>query len=172
MTNLAKANLNCRLATDGIDGMVEFKNFNPHLVLSDIMMPGIDGRQLCSSIRELSAVPMILMTAADTSEAELAAFKAGADDYVPKPFDPTLLMTRVIAMMRRTYRYDAQAYHQANSATQEDASADAAAQWVTCMTCGYQGSHDMFRKEDSRGRRYMMCPHCRELQHFTYRNKG
>ena len=111
MTNLMKANMTCLLATDGIDGMIEFKSFNPHLVLSDIMMPGVDGRQLCSTIRETSMVPIILMTSADTSEAELAAFKAGADDYIPKPFDPALLMTRVVVAMRRVYRYDLSLIH-------------------------------------------------------------
>jgi DNA-binding response OmpR family regulator len=180
MSNLSKANLNCRLAADGVDGMVEFKNFNPHLVLSDIMMPGMDGRQLCSTIRSISMVPIILMTAADTSEAELAAFKAGADDYIPKPFDPTLLMTRVIATMRRVYRYDSQAHAQ-SSAPPTPVSAPAAAQSVsapgastvqiiTCKSCGYKGTHDAFRRENSRGQRYVMCPHCQEMEHFAYSN--
>jgi DNA-binding response OmpR family regulator len=176
LTHLGKANLNCRLATDGIDGAAEFKNFNPHLVLSDIMMPGMDGRQLCSAIRETSLVPIILMTAADTSEAELAAFKAGADDYIPKPFDPTLMMTRVVATMRRVYRYDVQAHRQASrdqaAVTPVNSAEATITQWVTCKACGYMGPQDKFRKENSRGQRYMMCPHCQEGQHFTFHNKG
>jgi DNA-binding response OmpR family regulator len=178
MTNLAKANLSGHLATDGIDGMIEFKNFNPHLVISDIMMPGVDGRQLCSTIREISLVPIILMTSADTSEAELAAFKAGADDYIPKPFDPALMMTRVIVSLRRVYRYDVQAHQQATATqsavqtAQAAAGASPTAQWVTCKTCGYMGPHDTFRKENSKGQRYMMCPHCQEGEHFTHHNKG
>jgi DNA-binding response OmpR family regulator len=165
LTNLNKANFHCRVATDGIDGAIEFRNFDPHLVLSDIMMPGIDGRQLCATIRELSMVPIILMTAADTSEAELAAFKAGADDYIPKPFDPRLLMTRVIAAMRRVYQYDVQAHAPASAAPQTG-------QIVNCMTCGYQGPHRQFRQENAKGERYLQCPQCREREHFSYRNAG
>lgn len=181
LTHLGRANLNCRLATDGIDGVAEFKTFDPHLVLSDIMMPGLDGRQLCSIIRETSLVPIILMTAADTSEAELATFKAGADGYIPKPFDPTLMMTRVVAAMRRVYRYDVQAHRQASRVQTGSTPANSPAnstessttqQWVTCKACGYIGPHDKFRKENSRGQRYMMCPHCQEGQHFTFHTKG
>jgi CheY-like chemotaxis protein len=183
LTNLNKVNFNCRVATDGIDGMAEFKSWDPHLVLSDIMMPGMDGRQVCSIIRSTSMVPIILITAADTSEAELAAFKAGADDYVPKPFDPKLLMTRVMATMRRVYRYDAQAHTPSPALTAASSSngAGTAIQapqpsaprvpWITCGMCGHSAAASSFRQENARGQRLLMCPHCQEREQFTYGNQ-
>ena len=168
LTNLVKANFDCRVSPDGIDGIVEFRNYNPHLVISDIMMPGMDGRKVCATIRELSAIPIILITAADTSEAELIAFKSGADDYIPKPFDPKLLTARAVAALRRVYRYDVQAYQQTTAGTAAMTEGDGTNQWMTCQNCGYLGPVSKFKRENSRGQRYMMCPHCQEVENFTY----
>lgn len=171
LTNLTKVNFIGRVATDGIDGMAEFKSFDPHLVLSDIMMPGMDGRQVCSIIRSVSMVPIILITAADTSEAELAAFKAGADDYVPKPFDPKLLITRVMATMRRVYRYSAPSPNsqaEAPAAAQAAPAPSAQVPWITCGMCGHSAPASQFRQENARGQRLLMCPHCQEREQFTY----
>lgn len=170
LTNLVKANLECRVATDGIDGLVEFKSYYPHLVISDIMMPGMDGRKVCATIREMSAIPIILITAADTSEAELIAFKSGADDFVPKPFDPRLLTARAVAALRRVYRYDVDAYQQADrrGAAAPAEAGDGTNQWMTCQNCAYRGPVTKFKHENARGERYMMCPHCQEVERFTY----
>jgi DNA-binding response OmpR family regulator len=173
LTNLTKAGLQGRLATDGIDGLAEFKNFEPHLVLSDIMMPGIDGRQLCATIRGISLIPIILITAADTSEAELNALKSGADDYIAKPFEPKTLVARVMTIIRRVYRYDVQAHQSVGTQSVVPAAGQApAGHWVSCNSCGYIGPHEKFRKENSKGQRYMMCPHCQEMEHLTFQNHG
>ena len=109
LMNLAKANMECFHAPDGSAGLARFKAEEPHLVITDIMMPGMNGMELCAAIRQLSPVPIIMMTAADSEENEMTGFKSGADDYVPKPFNPKLLMARVLANLRRVYRYDATA---------------------------------------------------------------
>ena len=163
VNNLEKVNLECRTAGDGIDGMQTFKAFDPHLVLTDIMMPGMDGRSVCQVIREVSMVPIILMTAADTSEAELESFKAGADDYIPKPFDPKLLVARVVAHLRRVYRYDAEAYQPPAETPQPALAAGTAG----CKTCGFKGPRDKFKREDAKGQRFLICPQCQESMNIA-----
>ena len=166
LTNLEKANLNGRVAKDGVEGLKDFKEFDPHLVITDIMMPGIDGREVCTIIREISMVPIIMITAGDTSFAEVASLKAGADDYIAKPFDPQVLTMRVIAQLRRVYRYDATIYMPA-----EEAAADphaTAPGWMTCQTCGHKAPREVFTQENSRAQRFMLCPNCRETANFLY----
>src|SRR5687768_14131626 len=77
MANLTRAGLECRYAVDGNAGFAAFQETNPHLVLTDIMMPGLNGRDLCAKIRETSNVPIIMMTAADSEEGQVNSFKAG-----------------------------------------------------------------------------------------------
>lgn len=71
------------------------------LCLLDIMIPEIDGWELCRQIRKASSVPVILLTARSAEFDEIAGFDAGADDYVTKPFSPTILMKRIDALLRR-----------------------------------------------------------------------
>lgn len=71
------------------------------LCLLDIMIPEIDGWELCRQIRKASAVPIILLTARSAEFDEITGFDAGADDYVTKPFSPTVLMKRIDALLRR-----------------------------------------------------------------------
>ena len=73
----------------------------PDLVLLDIMLPGIDGEQVCRSIRERSVVPVIMLTARDTDLDKVTMLGAGADDYVVKPFSPPELVARARALLRR-----------------------------------------------------------------------
>jgi len=116
LLNLAKANMECMHAPDGAAGLARFKEADPHLVITDIMMPHMNGMELCAKVREISSVPIIMMTAADTEDHEMQGFKSGADDYVPKPFNPKLLVARVLANLRRVYRYDATALAAVNAA--------------------------------------------------------
>ena len=71
------------------------------LCLLDIMIPEIDGWELCRQIRKASSVPIILLTARSAEFDEITGFDAGADDYVTKPFSPTVLMKRIDALLRR-----------------------------------------------------------------------
>lgn len=87
------------------DGDVALRLFeeNPDtaLLILDIMMPNIDGWEVCRKIRETSTVPIIMLTARSQEYDQLTAFDAGADDYVTKPCSPSVLMKRVAALLRR-----------------------------------------------------------------------
>ena len=104
--NLIQKGLECRYAGDGAAGIAEFLASKPDLILLDMMLPRMSGHDVCAKIRETSTVPIILMTAANSEEAEMAAFRSGADDFISKPFDITLLIARVMVHLRRVYRYD------------------------------------------------------------------
>ena len=166
LLNLAKANMECLHAADGVLGLARFKEADPHLVITDIMMPNMNGMDMCAKIRELSSVPIIMMTAADSEEREMQGFKSGADDYVPKPFNPKLLLARVLANLRRVYRYDASAMAPPSAtATAEPASVappSSRGDWVTCEGCGYIGPRDKFQQTDSTGRTVLTCPICKQ----------
>jgi two-component system, OmpR family, response regulator MtrA len=90
------------VAADGVSGLSLFKDKNPNLVLLDIMMPGMDGLAVLDSIRKLSSVPVIMVSAKPESSTIDAASVLGADDYVEKPFHPQVLLARVQARLRRT----------------------------------------------------------------------
>lgn len=89
-------------ACDG-DEVLELFEKNPdvELFILDIMMPNTDGWETCRRIREKSSVPVIMLTARSQEFDELMGFEVGADDYVTKPFSPTVLMKRVAALLRR-----------------------------------------------------------------------
>lgn len=89
-------------AADGEEALDVFRN-NPDisLIILDIMMPKIDGWEVCRTIRETSNVPVIMLTARSQEFDELTGFEAGADDYVIKPCSPSVLMKRVAAHLRR-----------------------------------------------------------------------
>ena len=89
-------------AEDGLQAIRLF-NQNPDtaLLILDIMMPEIDGWEVCRRIRQKSMVPVLMLTARSQEFDELMGFEAGADDYVVKPFSPTVLMKRVSALLRR-----------------------------------------------------------------------
>lgn len=89
-------------ATDGEEALEVF-NANPDiaLVILDIMMPKIDGWEVCRTIRQTSSVPVIMLTARSQEFDELTGFEAGADDYVTKPCSPSVLMKRVAALLKR-----------------------------------------------------------------------
>ena len=166
MANLTRNGLECRYAVDGNAGFTAFQETNPHLVLTDIMMPGLNGRDLCAKIRETSNVPIIMMTAADSDEGQVNSFKAGADDYIAKPFNPQLLVARIVATLRRVYRYDITAEKirtKANEASAPPASeSNIPAGWSSCDACGYMGPRQRFEGTDKTGRRAMLCPNCGE----------
>ena len=91
-------------ATNGEEGLKAFRQHQPDLVVLDVMMPGMDGWETCYRIRQISTVPIIFLTARQTTDDKVSGFKLGADDYLVKPFLPDELLARVESVLRRTYR--------------------------------------------------------------------
>lgn len=90
-------------AKNGFEALEYFNSHDCHLVILDIMMPGIDGFEVLNEIRKISEVPVIMLTAKHQESDRLKGFDKGADDYVSKPFSARELMQRVKAVLRRTY---------------------------------------------------------------------
>lgn len=87
---------------DGLDAVKKFDEFSPDLVLLDIMIPGIDGWQVCREIRKKSDKPVIMITAKGETFDKVLGLELGADDYVVKPFDTKEVVARIKAVLRRT----------------------------------------------------------------------
>lgn len=90
------------LASDGHQGLNRWRTERPDVVILDIGLPGIDGLQICRTIRQAGPTPIILLTAYSDESQVVAGFNAGADDYVTKPFSPRQLAWRVRAVARRS----------------------------------------------------------------------
>ena len=101
---LLKEGYTTLIANDGIEGLALFRDSNPDLVISDVMMPTIDGFEVLREIRLISDVPVIMLTAKQEEVDRLKGFENGADDYVTKPFSPKELVRRVMVMLKRTYK--------------------------------------------------------------------
>lgn len=109
--NLLKEGYNVLKATNGKEGINSFRQNHPHLVILDVMMPGMDGIETCKEIRILPGgmdVIVIFLTARGEDFSQLAGFEAGADDYITKPIKPKLLISRIKALLRR-YNHSASA---------------------------------------------------------------
>ncbi|MFA5078332.1 MAG: response regulator transcription factor [Dehalococcoidia bacterium] len=88
-------------AYDGPEALRIFREHLPHLVVLDVMLPGIDGVEICRTLRAESDVPIIMLTARTRDEDKMTGLDTGADDYVTKPFSPGELAARVRAVFRR-----------------------------------------------------------------------
>jgi len=99
---LEKEGYDTRKVYDGISAIEEFKNYDPHLILLDIMLPGMDGYDVCKEIRKASDVPIIMLTAKGETFDKVLGLELGADDYIVKPFDTKELTARVKAVLRRS----------------------------------------------------------------------
>ena len=88
-------------AYDGIEALRLAREGHPDLIVLDLMLPGIDGLEICRTLRAESDVPIIMLTARTTDEDKLTGLGLGADDYVTKPFSPRELAARVRAILRR-----------------------------------------------------------------------
>ncbi|HEX3244745.1 MAG TPA: response regulator transcription factor [Chloroflexota bacterium] len=86
---------------DGRDALTQFRRTKPDIVVLDLMLPEIDGLNVCRTIREQSDVPIIMLTARTTEGDKLIGLDQGADDYVTKPFSPRELLARIRAVLRR-----------------------------------------------------------------------
>lgn len=88
-------------AADGVEALEVFERNKPDLILLDVMMPRMDGWEVCRQIRARSTVPILMLTARGQEEDELQGFSLGADEYITKPFSLKILLARIEAVFRR-----------------------------------------------------------------------
>lgn len=98
---LVKECFDTEIAADGESALEKFKEYQPQLILLDIMLPGMDGYDVCREIRKSSNVPIIMLSAKGEVFDKVLGLKIGADDYMIKPFDSNELVARVQAVLRR-----------------------------------------------------------------------
>ena len=98
---LTKECFETRMVEDGEEAIKAFEEFQPNLILLDLMLPGIDGYEVCRTIRKTSSVPIIMLSAKGEIFDKVLGLELGADDYMIKPFDSKELVARVKAVLRR-----------------------------------------------------------------------
>jgi len=101
-TTLSAEGYEIRVANDGEMALELMKNWQPHIIVTDLAMPNLDGVELCRRVRSFSEVPIIVLSVRDQERQKIEALDAGADDYVTKPFSTYELMARIRAQLRRT----------------------------------------------------------------------
>ncbi len=99
---LEKDGFDTGVVTDGLHAVESFNALNPDLVLLDIMLPGMDGWQICREIRKTSQTPIIMLTAKGETFDKVLGLELGADDYITKPFETKEVVARIKAVLRRT----------------------------------------------------------------------
>ena len=100
-TGLKTHGYDVRVAPDGVSALETFNDWRPDLVVTDLAMPNLDGLQLCRRLREVSQIPIIVLSVRGEEKTKVEALDAGADDYVTKPFGMDELLARVRAQLRR-----------------------------------------------------------------------
>jgi two-component system KDP operon response regulator KdpE len=100
--NLRARGLEVIEASNGLEAIAQWEREQPHLLILDIMMPQMDGLEVCRRVREQAATPIIVLTALDSEADKVAALDLGADDYLTKPFGVEELLARVRAVLRRS----------------------------------------------------------------------
>ena len=103
---LEKEGFEVEMADRGDTAVEKFKTFAPNLILLDLMLPGMDGWQVCREVRKTSNVPIIMLTAKDETFDKVLGLELGADDYMVKPFDTKELVARIKAVLRRFQNAD------------------------------------------------------------------
>ena len=98
---LEKEGFEVSMADRGDTALMQFRQSPPNLMLLDLMLPGMDGWQLCREVRKTSNVPIIMLTAKDETFDKVLGLELGADDYIVKPFDMKELVARIKAVLRR-----------------------------------------------------------------------
>jgi DNA-binding response OmpR family regulator len=91
-----------KTVNSGEEGVDAIKKYNPHVVILDLMMPGLDGWQVCKAVREFSNVPIVILSALDDPAMIASALDAGADDYLVKPVSSSILVAHLNRLIRRT----------------------------------------------------------------------
>ena len=105
---LTKECFDTMIVHDGEEALIAFESYQPNLMLLDLMLPGIDGYQVCREIREISSKPVIMITAKGDVFDKVLGLELGADDFVVKPFDMKELSARVKAVLRRSSAHNNQ----------------------------------------------------------------
>lgn len=100
-TYFAKFNITLLSATTPSEGMEIYRNRQPDLVILDVMLPEMDGFEVCRRLRRLSNSPIIMLTARGDVDDRVVGFESGADDYLPKPFEPRELVARIDSILAR-----------------------------------------------------------------------
>lgn len=100
--NLVKEGFDTEIAYNGTDGLDKALHGSPDLVLLDVMLPELDGFQVCKKVRETSSVPILMLTAKEEEVDKVLGLELGADDYITKPFSMRELIARIKANIRRT----------------------------------------------------------------------
>lgn len=98
---LNKECFDTKIVYNGEDALIAFDTYQPNLILLDLMLPGIDGYQVCREIRAKSVVPVIMLSAKGEVFDKVLGLELGADDYIMKPFDPKEMIARIRAVLRR-----------------------------------------------------------------------
>ena len=104
--NLTKERFDVEVAADGLEGLNKALEINPDLILLDVMLPSMDGFQVCKKIRETKTTPIIMLTAKEEEVDKVLGLELGADDYITKPFGMRELIARIKANIRRTETFD------------------------------------------------------------------
>ena len=97
---LAHEGYEINIEYDGVRGLADVSRFEPDLILLDILLPGMDGIEVCRKVREFSRVPIIMLTAKDETADKVAGLDGGANDYMTKPFEMEELLARIRAALR------------------------------------------------------------------------
>ncbi|WP_456696949.1 response regulator [Aeromicrobium sp. P5_D10] len=98
---LRKEGFDVAIAETGPDALTEFDRGGADIVLLDLMLPGLSGTEVCRALRQISSVPIIMVSAKDTEVDKVVGLELGADDYVTKPYSPRELVARIKAVLRR-----------------------------------------------------------------------
>lgn len=98
---LSKSGYDVRCAYSGSEGKLCIENYDFQLIILDLMLPGVKGEELISSIRKISTMPIIVLSAKTGQDAKINVLKLGADDFVSKPFDTDEILARIEAQLRR-----------------------------------------------------------------------
>ena len=98
---LEKESYEVRVVYNGGEAVSEFSKYSPEIILLDLMLPEINGYEICKQIRKISSVPIIMLTAKGETFDKVLGLELGADDYIVKPFEPKELVARVRAVLRR-----------------------------------------------------------------------
>jgi len=134
---LEQAGYTVSVASDGVAGLELHAREHPDLVILDLMLPMMDGMEVCRRIRAWANTPILMLTARQSEEDRIAGLELGADDYLVKPFSPREVVSRVKAILRRTANVSAQS-------SMSDASS------VETTSTTQSGSHEPAKDDDER----------------------